>query len=224
MISPQLKALLDAIGKHEAPKGYGQIYGGAKGVPKDADVSKLSLQGVMDLQQKMLKAGSKSTACGRYQFIRSTFAQTVAEMGLFRETIWTPSVQDEMAVHLMLKRGLNRYLDGQISREDFANNLAKEWASLPVVTAIKGASRMLAPGQSYYAGDGLNKAFHKPEAILKLVDALKAPEKPVQPPPVGKAPMAPRVAPSQPVPAPVKVLPVPEPPKRGFWAWLFGRA
>lgn len=211
MITPQLKALLDAIRAHEAPKGYGQIYGGAKGVPKNTDVSKLSLQGVMDLQQKMLKAGSASTACGGYQFIRKTFATTVAEMGLFKETIWTPSVQDEMAVHLMMKRGLSKYLSGQISREAFCNNLAMEWASLPVVTAIRGAFRQLVPGQSYYAGDGLNKAFHKPVVILALVEALKSTEKPVQPPPVGTAPMAPHVA-----------KPQPAPPKRGFWARMFG--
>lgn len=214
MISAALKALLDAIRKHEAPKGYGQIYGGAKGVPKNTDVTKLSLQGVMDLQQKMLKAGSASTACGGYQFIRSTFAATVAEMGLFKETIWTPDMQDEMAVHLMLKRGLNKYIAGQISREAFANNLAKEWASLPVVTAIRGASRDLVPGQSYYAGDGLNKAFHKPSAILALVDAIK---RPAQPAPHIPAPMAPKPAPSQPTATATNVFPAPEPPLRPWW-------
>lgn len=221
-MTPALKALLDTIRKHEAPKGYGQIYGGAKGVPKDTDVSKLSLQGVMDFQQRMLKAGSASTACGGYQFIRKTFAATVAEMGLFKETIWTPDVQDEMAVHLMLKRGLNDYLAGKISREAFANNLAKEWASLPVVTAIKGASRQLVPGQSYYAGDGLNKAFHKPVVILALVEALKAPEKPSQPVPHIPAPMAPRPAPSQPTATATNVFPAPEPPLT-WWQWLFGK-
>lgn len=191
MISASLKALLDAIGKHEAPKGYGQIYGGAKGVPKDTDVSKLTLDGVLSLQSRMLAAKSASTACGRYQFLKKTLMATMAQMGLKGSELWNADLQDRMAVHLMQNRGLGKYLSGQISREAFANNLAKEWASLPVVTAMRGASRDLVPGQSYYAGDGLNKAFHKPEAILKLVDALKGAEMPVQPDPALPAPDTP---------------------------------
>lgn len=170
MISPSLKNLLDAIGKHEATKGYGQIYGGAKlprGTP--TNVSIMPLAGVQALQAKMLANGSASTACGRYQFIRKTLAATIAEMGMTGKEIWTPDLQDRMAVHLMQKRGLSKFMAGKISAEGFANNLAMEWASLPVVAAINGKR----PGQSYYAGDGLNKAFHSPAAILALVKALK---------------------------------------------------
>ncbi len=217
MITPQLKALLDAIGKHEAPKGYGQIYGGAKGVPKDTDVSKLTLDGVLNFQSRMLAGKSASTACGRYQFLRKTLMATIAQMGLKGDELWDAALQDRMAVHLMMNRGLGKYLDGVISRETFANNLAKEWASLPVVTAIRGATRDLVPGQSYYAGDGLNKAFHKPAAILALLDAMRqAPQKPVQPVPHIPAPMAPPVAKAPPVTLPAN----PAPPKLTFWQWL----
>ena len=171
-MTPALKNLLDAIGSKEAPKGYGQIYGGAKGVGFP-DVSKMTLKDVRALQDRMVKNGSASSACGRYQFIRKTLAATILEMGLKDSDVWTPDLQDRMAVHLMEKRKLGAYMAGTISRETFANNLAMEWASLPVVTAIRGAHRQLAPGQSYYAGDGLNKAHHAPAAILALVDALK---------------------------------------------------
>jgi muramidase (phage lysozyme) len=172
-ITPSIKALLDAIGKHEAPKGYGQIYSGAKGVPSGADVSKMKLKEVQALQRLMIANGSRSTASGRYQFIKNTLNTTIIEMGLTGEEVWGPELQDQMAVHLIKKRGLNKYLDGQITREDFANNLAKEWASLPVVTNLFNGKREVEVGQSYYAGDGLNKAFHKPETILALIDALK---------------------------------------------------
>jgi muramidase (phage lysozyme) len=170
MISPALKSLLDAIGKHEAPKGYGQIYGGAK-LPKGTptNVSIMPLNSVQALQAKMLANGSASSACGRYQFLRKTLAATIAEMGLTGKEIWTPDLQDRMAVHLMEKRGLSRYMAGTLSAEGFANNLAMEWASLPVVTAINGKK----PGQSYYAGDGLNKSFHSVASIMALVKALK---------------------------------------------------
>lgn len=223
MISAPLKALLDAIGKHEAPKGYGQIYSGAKGVPKDADVSKLTLSGVLAFQQRMLDAKSASTACGRYQFLRKTLKATIEQMGLDTALLWTPELQDRMAVHLMEGRGLKEYLAGQIGANQFCNNLAKEWASLPVVTAIKGAHRVVMRGETFYAGDKLNKAFHKPEAIQALVKALKAPEKPVQPIPHTPAPMAPRVAPSQPVPrleATRIVAPQEAQIRRSFWDWL----
>lgn len=167
----EIAALLTAIRKHEAPKGYGQFYSGARGMG-NADVSKMTLDGVLDFQTQMLAKGSKSTACGGYQFLRKTLKATIAEMGLKGSEKWTPDLQDKMAIHLMRKRGLDDYLDGNLSVEGFANNLAKEWASLPVVTAIKGSVRKLTPGQSYYAGDGLNKAFHKPETILALVRAI----------------------------------------------------
>jgi muramidase (phage lysozyme) len=208
MLSPALTNLLAAIRKHEAPKGYGQIYGGAKGVSKSTDVSIMTLKGVQDLQAKMVKAGSASTACGGYQFIRKTLALTIAEMGLTGKEIWTPALQDRMAVHLLEKRGLSKFLAGKISRETFANNLAMEWASLPVVTPINGKR----VGQSYYAGDGLNKSHHKPAAILALVDALKAAPTPARPAPTPVPAEEPVAEPSPPTPA--------TEPRKGFWARL----
>lgn len=167
-----LKNLLDVIRSKEAPRGYGQIYGGAKGVSLATDVSKMKLRDVRALQDKMLKAGSASSAVGGYQFIKKTLIATMAQMKLTGDEYWTPGLQDQMAVHLMNGRGLQSYLAGRINAVEFANNLAKEWASLPVVSRIKGATRMVNPGETYYAGDGLNKAHHDPKAILKLVEAL----------------------------------------------------
>lgn len=207
MITPALKNLLDAIGSKEAPKGYGQIYGGAKGVPRGTDVSTMKLRDVRLLQETMLTKGSDSTACGRYQFIRKTLNATMTELALSGEEVWTPELQDRMAIHLLHKRGLKKYLAGTISRETFANNLAMEWASLPVVTAIEGAHRKLIPGQSYYAGDGLNKSHHQPAAILALVVALRAPQAEASPP-------------SSRAPSPEPEPPVTQP-RKGFRAWLW---
>ena len=39
----------------------------------------------------------------------------------------------------------------RLRREEFAHNLSKEWAALPKAVGKN-------PEQSYYAGDGLNKA------------------------------------------------------------------
>jgi muramidase (phage lysozyme) len=218
MISPALKALLAAIRAHEGGT-YGRIYYGAKGVPKDTDVSKLTLNGVLALQQRMRDAGSASTACGGYQFLRKTLMATIAQMGLKGTELWDAALQDRMAIHLMKGRGLEMYLTDRMSRDDFCNNLAKEWASLPVVTKIKGQRRMVFPGETYYAGDDLNRALHKPEAILKLVEALKGTEMPAQPAPDAPAPMAPKPVPIPPVPQPAPPVVAAKLPwwKRWFW-------
>lgn len=121
--------------------------------------------------------GSKepSSALGGYQFLTATLDSLRKDLGLSGKEVMTEAFQDDLAVALMNRRGHLKYLRGEMGPEAFANELAKEWASLPVVTKIKGSHRYVTPGQSYYAGDGLNKAFHKPETILAAVKALRDP-------------------------------------------------
>ena len=173
-ITPAIESLLTAIKAHEAPKGYGQVYSGADKESRLADVSKMTVDGALLFQAQMLRKGSKSTAIGGYQFLRKTLRELKAIMGLKGTERFDKDLQDRMAIVLMQRRGLGDYLDGAISRETFANNLAMEWASLPVVDGPK-------KGKSFYHGDGLNKSFHKPETILALVDAVRAQNKPAQP-------------------------------------------
>jgi hypothetical protein len=66
----------------------------------------------------------------------------------------------------MKGRGLDLYLRGSIDEYAFCNNLAKEWASLPVVSGPKR-------GSSYYGGDGLNKALVAVEPFLEVVRNMK---------------------------------------------------
>lgn len=68
-------------------------------------------------------------------------------------------------------------------------------------------------------GKGWGRRVEGVRKLSHLLDA-KAPEKPVEPPPVGTAPMAPPVAkpaPVTPVATQVNVFPAPEPPKRPWW-------
>ncbi len=176
-ITPAISALLSAIRSKEAPKGYGQVYSGIPG-KEQVDVSKMTVGGVLAWQSSLRKRKvSKSTAAGAYQFIYLTLAQTVKEMGIPLESRFDKTLQDRMAIYLLQKRGLGEYMDGKLAPEAFANNIAKEWASVPVVTAIKGQKRLVKPGQSYYSVDGLNKAHQDPKAILALVKAIRVPEK-----------------------------------------------
>ena len=41
------------------------------------------------------------------------------------------NMQDQLAVVLMKRRGLNDFMSGQMSEDKFMSNLSKEWASLP---------------------------------------------------------------------------------------------
>ena len=72
-----------------------------------------------------------------------------------------------MATVLLNGRGLNRFLKGEITREQFANNLASEWASLPLVSGPNA-------GLSAYAGDRAgNKALTTVQAFLSAIDSVK---------------------------------------------------
>lgn len=196
LISPALRALLDAVGQVEAKGSYNAIYLPAERKLGKQTLTAMTLSQVQALQERMVKV-SASSACGRYQFIRKTLAALIVKLRLKSTDVFTPALQDRLAVELMKGRGLNAYLTGSMSREAFCNNLAKEWASLPVVTPVNGKK----VGQSYYAGDGLNHALMKPEKILALVDALKTRQ------------------PDDPGPEPVPV-PQPKPAPKSWWQRL----
>lgn len=159
-----MKELLDLIAKHESGGSYTIVYGG-----KHLPLTTMTIGQVLAAQAKM----KVSSACGRYQIIQATLRELVRRLGLSDDALFDEAMQDLLAERLIHNRGLDRFLVGSLSTEDFANNLAKEWASLPVVTPIKGSRRQLKPGQSYYAGDGLNKAFHKPEDVLRVLNRMR---------------------------------------------------
>lgn len=108
-----------------------------------------------------------SGAAGAYQIIRKTLLGLKKQLGLAGSEKFTPALQDRMGLELLRLRGLDKFLAGRMTETAFALELAKEWASMPVLAPAKGATRKLKVGQSYYAGDGVNKA-------LVTVSELKA--------------------------------------------------
>src|SRR6185312_4179042 len=109
-----------------------------------------------------------SSAAGRYQFMRATLLGLRSELNLRGSQL----LQDRLGYHLLLRRGYDDFMAGKISRTEFGKRLAQEWASFPVLTVCKGAHRQLNRGQSYYAGDGLNKALVKPEKVEAVLDEV----------------------------------------------------
>jgi muramidase (phage lysozyme) len=173
------KQLLDFIASYEAPHGYGTVYGNHQGsLPKA--LTSMTLDEVIAAGPTWThKFGS--SACGRYQFMHDTLKGLKSEMGLTGRELMAPEFQDRLAYRLLQRRGFDRFMVGRLSVADFGLHLAQEWASFPVLANCKGAHRQVARGQSYYAGDGLNKALVKPVAVEKvLTTILHAPQEPVQ--------------------------------------------
>jgi muramidase (phage lysozyme) len=117
---------------------------------------------------------AKSTASGGYQFMRATLGDLRKELKLRDSQVFTPDLQDRLGYHLLKRRGYETWMAGKLSDNGFALNLAKEWASFPVLVAVQGQRRMLKRGQSYYAGDGLNKALVSAEHVEALLKRAKA--------------------------------------------------
>lgn len=125
----------------------------------------------------------KSSAAGAYQFMNATLKDLKSSLGLSGSMLLTPFEQDQMGYALLKRRGFLKFLSGEMPLVEFAENLAKEWASFPVLTATQGAHGKVKRGQSYYAGDALNKALVKPEQIEALLDKVRRGTAPVAPSP-----------------------------------------
>jgi hypothetical protein len=128
----------------------------------------------------------RSEAAGRYQILEDTLRDLYAEAGMTLDSKFDKAGQDRLAMALLKRRGLDKFLHGYLSVNKFCNELAKEWASLPVVDGPK-------KGRSYYAGDGLNAAGVDVEPFVAVVQSLRPKMQPA-----GKAPA---YAPQKPVSA-----------------------
>lgn len=146
-MASKTKALLDFIGNAEAKGNYNAIYG-------KADSSKpLDQMTVAEILKFQKEHGDKtgSSAIGRYQFLEGTLKTLVRDNKISKSAKFTPELQDQLATDLLERRGLNKYLSGKITAEQFGNRLSREWAALPQLTGANA-------GKSYYAGVGDNNA------------------------------------------------------------------
>ncbi|SCD25513.1 hypothetical protein [Brucella inopinata] len=94
--------------------------------------------------------------------------------GYTDDGIFDPNLQDRLGYHLLKRRGYEEFMAGNIDRMEFGKRLAQEWASFPVLAAVRGAHRIVKRGETYYAGDALNKALVTPAKIETLLDRVKA--------------------------------------------------
>jgi len=135
--------LLEYIGKKESNGNYNILVGGKT----ESNLTNMTVAEVLEYQRGMRQRGHESTAVGKYQIIKGTLESLIKEGYASPSDKFNASIQDRLATGLLKRRGLEKYQSGKLSKDQFADNLSKEWASLPYNT-----------GQSYYAGVGSNKS------------------------------------------------------------------
>ncbi|RYX78946.1 hypothetical protein EON76_04525 [bacterium] len=156
--------LLDTIAKVESNSNYNAYFGNAKN--SQIAFTTMPVKDVLAWQQAFVAQGNASSAVGRYQFIDSTLRGLVMQLKIDQNAVFNETLQDTLATALLERRGLREYIDKQISREEFAHNLSKEWAALPRSIGEN-------PQQSYYADDGLNKARLTTDELFSSIATLR---------------------------------------------------
>jgi len=158
--SGKIGDLLDMIAKPESGGRYDMVYPGRRR-PQILDMTIADL--IQDMKQRTRL--TKSSASGRYQYIRKTLQGVTKSMGInINKTKFTPKIQDEIVIyHLRRDHGLDRWLSGRTTDEDFLRRLSKTWAGLPDPKT----------GKSYYAGDGLNKSGVGAQASLNTLKGIR---------------------------------------------------
>lgn len=135
--------ILDFVAKFESGGDYTKMYGGKT----NPELTKMSIAEVMEFQKKS-GAQYGSSAIGKYQFMRATLQDLVKRGIVNPEDKFDAATQEKMAMALLEQSGYSDFKSGKISKDQFADNVAKIWAAMPTRT-----------GQSAYAGDGKNKSL-----------------------------------------------------------------
>lgn len=159
-----IDTLLDFIAKPESGNNFDIVWGGIKA--KDRPKKPLTTMTIGEVLawQDSIDSRYPSEAAGAFQIMEDTLRGLYLSAGLSSGDLFNEANQRRLAVELLNRRGLKKYLAGEIDAATFANALAREWASLPLVTGTKR-------GYSYYHGDGLNKSHVSPDAFLAAVIA-----------------------------------------------------
>ena len=169
-----MKQLLDFIAEHESEgaarrlniSAYDVIWGVIKGMHRaPKPLTQMTIREVLAWQDR-IDPLYRSEAAGRYQILEDTLRGLYVEAGMTLDSKFDKAGQDRLAVALLKRRGLDKFLHGYLSVNKFCNELAKEWASLPVVDGPK-------KGRSYYAGDGLNAAGVDVEPFVAVVQSMR---------------------------------------------------
>ena len=165
MINPTAYTpLLTLIAEGESRGNYNAYFGNASN--QAIRFTDMTISEVLEWQRQFVEDGYPSNAVGRYQIIRPTLVGLVEELKLNTSEQFSPALQDRLAISLIERRGSVSFIKRELSTEEFAHNLSKEWAALPQIIGER-------PADSYYTGDGLNMALVEKKSVLQAIETFK---------------------------------------------------
>jgi muramidase (phage lysozyme) len=156
---PKANVILDFVSVEESNGNYDAYIGHANSTK---DLSVMTIAEIYAFMNQLVDDGEPSSAIGRYQFIHPTLSTLIQRRMIPLTTLFTPTLQDQLAVMLLNDRQYSAWLSNGITDEEFAHNISCEWASLP--DPLNG-------GKSHYDGVGPN---HAGRTLQEVYDMLKA--------------------------------------------------
>lgn len=159
----KIQLVLDFIAYPESRGKYDAIYPNKK----KSSILKMNLE---TLYKDMYKRGKKykSSASGKYQYIRKTLKGLANNMGLDPETtVFNPETQDKIVTyHLKTEHGLDKWLAGKMDSEEFLRRLSMTWAGLPDP----------ATGKSFWSNVLNNKSGISVDKAINTLDKIQSGE------------------------------------------------
>ena len=155
------------------PQGVLELIRGAEGgyesmYPSEtiSGLTEMTIAEVVELQKEKLKDGRESAAVGAYQMLYP--ADYIEGAGLTMNSKFTPENQDKLAQAFLAQRGLTAEKAAK-DPAGFAKGLAQGFAGIPVLETMQGKKQQVERGQSYYRGEGKNKATVSPEVVEEAI-------------------------------------------------------
>lgn len=167
--------LLNLIAKHESESaaarqgvnsGYAVVVGQAfKVYPPAKSITTMTVSEVLSWQKEAINKtkqahGSGYSAAGRYQVIR----KTLQSLSVNNNALFDKETQDVIGIMLLYRRGWDKWVEGKLSTAAFADNLSREWASLPYHT-----------DRSYYDKDVHgNRSLVSREEVMQVLNKIRS--------------------------------------------------
>ena len=144
--------ILNTIYGVESNNNYDAWNTSAKNPPQK-DLTSLTVKEIMDYQ-----GNNKGPAAGAGQIKFDTLSYLINAGTLSEDDLFTAATQDIANNKLLDRRGFNSWLSGDLSDLDFGDNIASEWASIPLLSSMTTPNGVEKErGESRYGGS--NKAL-----------------------------------------------------------------
>ena len=154
------RRLLDLVYNTENGKRDYNLWNTQTQILPTKSMTDMTVQEVMDIQEQNL--GNNGGAAGAGQIKLKTMKFLLKDNTLDANELFSPEAQDRAHMRLLRRRGLDAFERGDMPLDDFALELAKEYASFPLLSPI-GDKKV---GQSYHVGKAQNNALVTPESFV----------------------------------------------------------